>query len=106
MATGILNSWLLLGSVSALGTTLYGKLLLAKIVLFALMLAFAAVNRLVLTPQLAAKSQVSERARSRLAIHSGCELALGAAILVLVGVLGTLAPPAHGSHAAYHATHE
>lgn len=106
IATGIVNSWLLLGSVSALATTLYGNLLLAKIGLFVLMLAFAAVNRLVLTPQLAVKSQVSDRARSRLAIHSVCELALGAAILVLVGVLGTLAPPAHASHAAHHAMHE
>jgi putative copper resistance protein D len=106
IATGIVNSWLLLGSVSALVTTLYGKLLLAKIGLFVLMLAFAAVNRLLLTPQLAAKSQVSDRARSRLAIHSGCELALGAAILVLVGVLGTLPPQAHASHAAHHAMHE
>jgi putative copper resistance protein D len=106
MATGILNGSLLVGSVSALATTLYGNLLLAKIGLFLLMLAFAAVNRFVLTPQLAIKSHVSDRARSRLAIHSGCELALGAAILVLVGVLGTLAPPAHAPHAAHHAMQE
>jgi putative copper resistance protein D len=106
MATGIVNGWLLVGTVSALAATLYGNLLLAKIGLFVLMLAFAAVNRLVLTPQLAAESRVSSRARSRLAIHSACELALGAAILVLVGVLGTLAPPAHAPHAAHHAMHE
>ena len=106
LATGIVNSWRLLGSVSALATTLYGNLLLAKIGLFVLMLAFAAVNRMALTPQLAIKSQASDRARSRLAIHSACEIALGVAILVLVGVLGTLAPPAHETHAAHHAMHE
>ena len=108
MATGILNGSLLVGSVSALATTLYGNLLLAKIGLFVLMLAFAAVNRLVHTPRLAAKRQASDRARSRLIIHSVCELALGAAILVIVGVLGTLAPPAHEPHApmAHASMHE
>jgi putative copper resistance protein D len=103
MVSGIVNGWLLVGSLSALVTTLYGALLLAKLALFLLMLAFAAVNRLVLTPRLVALSKSAGNARSRLAIHSVCELALGAAILMLVGVLGTLAPPAHAPHA--HAAH-
>lgn len=90
LPTGIVNGWMILPSINALTGTLYGELLLAKIVAFLLMLAFAGVNRFVLTPQLA--SPHSENARTRLIIHSGCEIVLGLAILALVGVLGTLTP--------------
>jgi putative copper resistance protein D len=97
LPTGIVNGWMIVGSVDALFATPYGQLLLAKIALFLLMLAFAAVNRFVLAPRLR-EASLSEAARTRLIIHSGCELALGLAIVVLVGVLGTLAPQQH-SHA-------
>jgi putative copper export protein len=91
LPSGIVNGWMILGSIAALLGTLYGELLLGKIALFLLMLVFAGVNRFVLTPQLAMKDQ-PERARAHLIIHSGCEIALGLAILVIVGVLGTLTP--------------
>ena len=96
--SGVINGWMIVGSVAALTGTLYGELLLAKIALFLLMLAFAGVNRFVLTSQLAI-ANLSIRARERLVIHSGCEIALGLAILVIVGVLGTLTPmEEHGQH--------
>lgn len=96
LPTGIVNGWAILPGLAALTGTLYGKLLLAKIGLFLLMLAFAGVNRFVLTPRLA--SAKSSDARTRLIIHSGCEIALGLAILALVGVLGTLAPAGEHRH--------
>src|SRR5262249_47479742 len=53
IATGIVNGWILAGSVPALIGTDYGRLLLAKVALFLAMVAVAAVNRLRLTPRLA-----------------------------------------------------
>jgi len=52
LATGIVNTIFLAGSVPALLGTPYGQLLLLKILLFLAMVAIAAVNRLKLTPQL------------------------------------------------------
>ena len=54
LASGVVNSWMLLGSPRDLMTTDYGRLLLLKIGLFAAMLAIAAVNRFHLTPRLPA----------------------------------------------------
>jgi putative copper resistance protein D len=60
------------------------------------MLAFAAVNRFALTPQLALLSddrrQDAFRALSR---NTLIEIALGLSIFAMVGVLGTLHPAAH-----------
>jgi copper resistance protein D len=96
-ASGIVNAWMMLGGIDALTGTFYGRLLLAKVGLFLLMLAFAGVNRFVLTPRLAT-SNLTDNARSRLVIHSGCEIALGLAILALVGLLGTLSPMPEEPH--------
>ena len=95
LASGIINAWVLVGGIAALIHTLYGRLLLAKIGLFLLMVAFASVNRLHLTPNIGRSGPAGARAAERLAIHSGCELALGLAILAIIGVLGMLPPPGH-----------
>ena len=95
LLTGIVNSWVLVGTISGLVNTLYGRLLLVKIGLFLLMFAFAAVNRIRLTPCLAYMTCRARRAANHLAIHALCELALGAAILAIVAVLGTLQPAPH-----------
>ena len=47
---GLVNTWFLAGTVPALIGTEYGRLLLAKIALFATMVTFAAVNLLRMTP--------------------------------------------------------
>jgi putative copper export protein len=89
------------GSVSALTETLYGRPLLAKIGLFLLMLGFATVNRLRLTPRITADAvaglEQPRRITGRLARNSVYEFALGLVVLTIVGVLGTL-PPASHSH--------
>jgi copper resistance protein D len=64
VATGIINSWVLVGSVPALVGTDYGRLLLVKVALFFVMMAIAGVNRLRLTPRLvqAPSAAVAENA--------------------------------------------
>ena len=49
-ASGIVNAWMLVGSFRRLFVT--NTLLMLKILLFVIMLSYAAINRLVLTPYL------------------------------------------------------
>ena len=92
LLTGFINAAILVGSVRALVVTEYGRLLLLKLVLFALMLVLALVNRLVLTPRLAPAGSGALR---WLTGNSAVELALGVAILTIVGMLGTMHPAIH-----------
>jgi putative copper resistance protein D len=96
-ATGIVNAWILVGSFNALFATQYGRLLMLKIFLFAIMLAFAAVNRLALTPRLDGSPESGARidALRRLTRNSVVEIALGLTIFAMVGMLGTLHPAIH-----------
>lgn len=96
LATGLVNSWLLVGpaNIGALFTTLYGQLLLAKLALFAAMLGFAAANRYRLTPALEARIETGDHRaalvglRTSLALETCCVLL----VLALVAWLGTLEP--------------
>ena len=94
--SGVVNAWILVGSFRGLVVTGYGQLLMLKLAAFAVMLAFAAVNRFALTPRLALSSddarQDALRALSR---NTWIEIALGLSIFAMVGVLGTLHPAAH-----------
>ncbi|WP_426026077.1 copper homeostasis membrane protein CopD [Brevundimonas sp. TSRC1-1] len=97
--TGLVNSWFLVGParVGDLGTGLYGQLLIAKLILFGLMLALAASNRFRLTPALGSAVQAGEPSaaamrdlRRSLLLETG----LGLALLAVVAAMGTLPPPA------------
>ena len=90
LASGIVNSWMLLSTPRDLIATDYGQLLFLKIGLFAAMLAIAAVNRFHLTPHLAGAP-----ARRELMRNSVAETALGAGVLLLVGALGAMEPAGH-----------
>jgi putative copper resistance protein D len=92
--SGIGNSWFLVGSVPALFGTPYGMLLLAKLALLALMLSFAAANRLVLTPRLGAGERHAMTALRRNTLF---EIGAGLLVLFIVGALGTMVPAAHQS---------
>jgi putative copper resistance protein D len=97
LATGIINSWMLVGSMAALVGTTYGHLLLVKIALFFCMLAVAGINRLILTPRLIGTQGVTAQFSARqLGTNSLIEAGLGAAILLVVGVLGILQPAIEG----------
>jgi putative copper resistance protein D len=97
MASGVVNAWILVGSFHALFVTEYGRLLMLKLVVFAIMLVFAAVNRFWLTPQLAYSLENGARfaALRQLARNSVVEIALGLVIFAIVGLLGTLHPAIH-----------
>jgi copper resistance protein D len=94
LASGIVNTWELAGSVPALIGTDYGHLLLVKVTLFLVMLSVAAINRLRLTPRLLQDRDISARRYSlrQLRANSLIEAGIGAVILVIVGALGTLPP--------------
>ncbi|MGH6780459.1 MAG: copper homeostasis membrane protein CopD [Bradyrhizobium sp.] len=95
--TGIINTCILVGSFRGLVLTGYGRLLMVKIATFAIMVAFAAVNRLWVTPRLARAGENRAHAElvKILARNTRIELALALAIFAIVGVLGTLHPAMH-----------
>jgi putative copper resistance protein D len=97
LSTGLVNAWILVGSLDALIGTGYGRLLTLKLCLFVVMLAFAAVNRLWLTPQLLSSAGSAPLSGSLrlLTRNSVIEVALGLAIYGIVGILGTLHPAIH-----------
>lgn len=98
VVTGLVNAWLLVGpgNITALGTTLYGRLLLAKLGLFAAVLGLAALNRFRLTPRFKASIDADDHRGARGALRRSLvvETACIVAILWLVAWLGMLEPPA------------
>jgi putative copper resistance protein D len=95
IVTGTASAWYTVGSVPALFGTDYGRLLLAKLALFAAMIALAAANRMRWTPQLRATSPEAGLARRRLRRNAIAETSLGAAVLGVVGALGVTVPALH-----------
>jgi copper resistance protein D len=106
LATGMVNTFELTGSWAALFGTVYGRLLLVKIALFLAMLAIAAVNRMRLTPQLVAGGAVAGPAVRQLRANALAEAVIGALILLIVAMLGTLPPGREDVSAALTATGE
>ncbi|MBT9470787.1 MAG: copper homeostasis membrane protein CopD [Phenylobacterium sp.] len=97
LATGLANSWFLVGPshVKDLIQTPYGRVLLAKVALFGVMLGFAAINRFQLTPRFGgALGTGIPTSEAVAALRRSVALESAAAFLVLglVSVLGTLAP--------------
>jgi len=91
LASGLVNSWLLVGTIPQLFGTAYGHVLLMKVALFLAMLGFAAVNRFHWTPRL----EIVPQSVRRLGRNAIVELGLGLGILALVGALGATPPAAH-----------
>src|SRR5580704_13710421 len=106
LATGIVNTYYLAGSVAALLHTDYGRLLLIKIALFLAMVAIATVNRFRLTPQLLQQASVaaSRGALRQLRRNAAIEALAGAIIIAIVAALGTMPPAIHAAH--QHPTYE
>jgi putative copper resistance protein D len=99
MASGSINSWFLIRSLSHLIDTSYGQLLLAKLGLFGLMLLLALSNRFWLVPAIAQSKTAggSEHLLARLRRQVGGELVLGLLVVAIVSVLGMLSPAVNGS---------
>ncbi|HEY5410055.1 MAG TPA: copper homeostasis membrane protein CopD [Caulobacteraceae bacterium] len=97
LATGLVNSWFLVGPshLAGLLSDPYGQLLAAKVALFVVMLGLAAANRFRLTPHLrTALDGGAPTAGALAALRRSVlvESLLGLAVLGLVSLLGTLAP--------------
>ena len=92
--SGLINSWFLVGSVSALTGSLYGQLLLTKLCLFAGMLALAALNRFWLVPSLLGATAIGQPAVlfARLRRHVFGEQVIGLIIIFIVSMLGMMQP--------------
>ena len=98
-ATGLTNSYFLVGSLPALVTSEYGRLLTLKLFLFFIMIAFGACNLLRFKPQLAAADEQNAKQRNalrKLMRNVIAELCLGTIIVLIVGALGATPPPRHG----------
>jgi putative copper resistance protein D len=94
-ATGMINAWILVGSWHGLIATGYGRLLMLKIALFAVMLLIAAINRFWLTPRLGSQPRGELPLLRQLTRNSLIEIALALVIFAIVGFLGTLHPAIH-----------
>ena len=98
VVTGLVNSWLLVGfaNVLSLPATLYGQILMTKLLLFTVMLGLAALNRFRLTPTFEQSIANADHRGALVHLRRSLtiETALVVVILGLVAWLGTLAPPA------------
>ena len=94
IVTGISNSWLLVGSLHALFTTPYGRLLLLKLTLFGILIGFGARNRFLVKARLR-KGSANPDLLSQLRRNVLCEVCLGVAIVLIVACLGVTPPAWH-----------
>lgn len=96
IATGLVNGLVLVGldNIPTLGQSPYGLVLIAKLILFAVMLMLAGANRFRFTPALTAAGEgATDAPLWALRVSVGAELAAGLILLALVAILGTLPPP-------------
>jgi copper transport protein len=97
IVAGLALSWIEVGSIEALTTTLYGRLLLAKVALVAVVLGAAAWNRFRLVPRVAAASleepAVDDAASWRTLLGLvKLEVALIVVVLMVTAVLSNVTP--------------
>ena len=95
LLSGIVQSIALVGAFDALVETAYGRLVLAKIVLFLGLISFGAYNQRRLLPRLrvvADGGEEPERAAALLRRSVACEVALALVVLGLASVLVTTQP--------------
>ena len=95
IATGSWNTWLQVGSVAALLGTPHGRLLVAKLAVFAAMLGLALVNRR-LVPRLSGEAaRIGRPAMRRLSHLVSGEAALAVLVVALVAAMSVTPPARH-----------
>jgi putative copper resistance protein D len=94
VVSGISNSWLLVGSIYALFTTPYGRLLFLKLTVFAILIGFGAHNRFLVKTKLL-KGAAEPELLSQLHRNVLCEVCLGVAVVAIVACLGVTPPARH-----------
>ncbi|MCE0498673.1 MAG: CopD family protein [Methylacidiphilales bacterium] len=92
VATGLVNTWLMIGSWSGLFDTVYGRLLLAKVAAVGLMIGLGAYNRCIWLPGLAVAPEDAMRYLG-LRRNVVAEAVLAGVVLLIVGILGITPPP-------------
>jgi copper resistance protein D len=94
LVSGTVNAAFLLGGMHSLIDTDYGRLLLLKVALFAAMLGLAGMNRQNLLPRLLGGAGAGQApvALRKLVQSALAEIALGLAIVCIVGLLGIMPP--------------
>jgi copper transport protein len=112
VVTGMVQSWRQVGSLQALGQTAYGRLLLAKLAAFLLLIAVAACSRVLVRRKLTARALVgtgtphqpeADAAPARLSDHAGslwllrrlvlAEVVIATVVLAIIALLGIATPP-------------
>jgi putative copper resistance protein D len=98
IASGIINTYFIVGSFQALVTTDYGRILCLKLFLFLVILGIAAWNRYRLLPLIHLRANASEKSLvfpllQRLQNFVMTEFGLAVAVIVVVSILGTTPPP-------------
>jgi putative copper resistance protein D len=88
LATGFINGWLTLGSWQSLATTTYGRLLLAKLLAVAAMIALGACNRIYFLPHPLRPGVHYPYLRRTVAAESILTLV----VLFIVGIMGMTSP--------------
>jgi putative copper resistance protein D len=95
-ATGLVNAVVMVGSIRELYESTYGRVLLCKLVLFAVMIAIGAANLLVLKPRVDAHASAGAQSGlptiKSLRRNTLIEFALGLGVVGLVALLGVLEP--------------
>jgi putative copper export protein/mono/diheme cytochrome c family protein len=97
VVSGVANAWYLVGDVPALIGTDYGRLLIVKLALFAMMVALAAINRSSLRARHQAAIATDPDTWRSLRRNASMEIALGVIVVTIVGALGVMVPAAHQS---------
>jgi copper resistance protein D len=94
LTTGVINASFLIGGIQNLIDTSYGRLLSLKIALFVAMVGLAGINRLQLLPRLCGEAKIDQTILTVRQLLRGvlAELTLGLGIILIVGMLGTIAP--------------
>jgi putative copper resistance protein D len=94
LISGIINASFLVGGIQNLTETRYGQLLVLKMALFGAMFCLAAINRQYLLPRICGNAGIDESCLTvqRLVRSTLAETALGLGIIVIVGILGIMAP--------------
>ena len=87
--TGVITAWTHLGTLDALWTSIYGKTLIGKLCLVAIVFSLGAYNNQRLKPSLG-----TEEAGRRLERSSTLEIAIAAVVLIVTAVLVNLPAPA------------
>lgn len=91
-ASGLANAWYQIGNIPGLLGTDYGRLLVAKLALFAAMLGLATVNRGLTTQSHSGEDREELRLLQR---NATLEIAFGIGVIAIVAVLGVTVPATH-----------